>query len=701
MPKTFKKSEMGKKRRRTKVESEKIPSPSVSEESSEENMGLDWEEEGEEEIPVYKEPTMYENLVKTLRPCSEAYRKRQKEERENSIEEDMGSELEFSDASDAEDNNGTRDDMDQTKDIKTDDEEDAPETDEEDDLADNNQSDAKPSVSTSSFSNHLGYIVSKEEVDNLSKRDWKYKWEVPISVLPNCKWTGTGEPCIKDSDQESDCSPKLRLSKHWADIYEASGCNFHTSKQRYFFSLFNKYQDILHHNKKPFYRKGAEEEMDAYIMHSLNHLFRTRDLVTKNDAKVSKNQDNANEDLLKGDGFLDQGFTRPKILIILPYRSIAFRVVKRLIQLTPPVHKVNVEHFDRFSNEFGNDVTDSDSKKPSDYQALFGGNNDDHFMIGIKFTRRSIKLYGDFYSSDMIVASPIGLVPKIAEAREDKDKDIDYLSSIEVLIVDHADVLTMQNWDHVNTVLEQLNCMPSKQHGTNIMRIRPWYLDGFAKFYRQNIILGSYLTPDISASFNHHCLNYQGKVILLHEYKGVLPKVLLQVQQTYERFDAESPTDVDDARFEYFTKKVFPKIKDSIQGGVMLFTNSYFELLRLRRFLKSQNASFCLLDEYQKNQDISRARNWFFEGKRKIMVYTERSHFYHRYKIRGVQTLIIYSLPDRKEFYPEIVNMLEGSHSLSCSILFTKFDKLRLDRIVGTRDAKKMIKSEKKTFIFC
>lgn len=33
------------------------------------------------------------------------------------------------------------------------------------------------------------------------------------------------------------------------------------------------------------------------------------------------------------------------------------------------------------------------------------------------------------------------------------------------------------------------------------------------------------------------------------------------------------------------------------QGGVMLFISSYFEFVRLRNFLKSQEASFCLLGE--------------------------------------------------------------------------------------------------------
>lgn len=36
---------------------------------------------------------------------------------------------------------------------------------------------------------------------------------------------------------------------------------------------------------------------------------------------------------------------------------------------------------------------------------------------------------------------------------------------------------------------------------------------------------------------------------------------------------------------------------------------------------------------YTKQSDISRARVWFFQGKRKIMLYTERAHFYHRYKV--------------------------------------------------------------------
>ncbi|KAI3754760.1 hypothetical protein L1987_54550 [Smallanthus sonchifolius] len=77
------------------------------------------------------------------------------------------------------------------------------------------------------------------------------------------------------------------------------------------------------------------------------------------------------------------------------------------------------------------------------------------------------------------------------------------------------------------------------------------------------------------------CKPINNTVKLLHEHKGVLPKVLLLVRQIYERIDTESIVDADDARLDYFKKKVFPKIKDSVQGGIMIFISSYFEFVRV------------------------------------------------------------------------------------------------------------------------
>ncbi|CAL2225980.1 unnamed protein product [Prunus armeniaca] len=706
-----------------------------------------------EDEMVYKEPSMYDKLLMTLGSSSKsvaaAYKQRKRQEEGLSdTEKDEDDGTESSSDSDEEDDSeeGVDDEFpmkgkpkdpeiagieEQSEDAETEDDLETSDLDDQEsydsgvrDLGISCPSAVEASMCLSSFDVHFGHKLTKAEVENLSKKKWKYEWEVPAVGMSKGKWAGTGECFIKDDNPNSGYGLKPKLYKHWLDVYNTSGGNnFHSSRQRLFFSLFNSYQDILHCNKKPFYHRGSDEDssaMDAYIMHCLNHVFRTRDLVMKNDAKVSKRQETDNNEILADDNFLDHGFTRPKVLIILPIASIALRVVKRLIQLTPSAHKVNVEHMDRFSREFGTEedhdnedekeippgdhdygnVKPHKSTKPGDFQVLFGGNSKDDFMVGIKFTKRSIKLYSDFYTSDMIVASSVGLLKKIDEAKVNKEKDVDYLSSIEVLIVDHADVITMQNWNFLKSVVEQLNHIPSKQHGTDVMRIRQWYLDGYASFYRQTILLSYYSTPDINSLFNKNCNNYHGKVKLVHEHKGVLPKVVLQVRQIYQRFDADSIEHFDDARFEYFTTKVFPKIKDSIEGGIMIFISSYLEYVRVRNFLKSQSASFCLLHEYAEQSDISRARVQFFEGKRKIMLYTERSHFYHRYKIRGIQNLIIYSLPERKEFYPEVVNMIDGSHDMACTVLFSHFDLLRLERIVGMASAKRMVTSKMSMFSF-
>jgi len=43
------------------------------------------------------------------------------------------------------------------------------------------------------------------------------------------------------------------------------------------------------------------------------------------------------------------------------------------------------------------------------FQAMFAGNIDDCFRLGVAVQRNAVKLYSEFYSSDLIVASPLGL----------------------------------------------------------------------------------------------------------------------------------------------------------------------------------------------------------------------------------------------------------------------------------------------------
>lgn len=43
-------------------------------------------------------------------------------------------------------------------------------------------------------------------------------------------------------------------------------------------------------------------------------MFKTRDFVTKNEAKLAKHPENVREEVVNSEKYLDHGFTRPKVL---------------------------------------------------------------------------------------------------------------------------------------------------------------------------------------------------------------------------------------------------------------------------------------------------------------------------------------------------------------------------------------------------
>jgi U3 small nucleolar RNA-associated protein 25 len=94
-------------------------------------------------------------------------------------------------------------------------------------------------------------------------------------------------------------------------------------------------------------------------------------------------------------------------LIVLPFRNTVVDVVDTLIKLSGTEQQDNKKKFfDQFNLREEEAV---DTSKPADFLQNFQGNIDDHFRLGIKFTKKSMKLYSDFYNADIIIASPLGL----------------------------------------------------------------------------------------------------------------------------------------------------------------------------------------------------------------------------------------------------------------------------------------------------
>jgi U3 small nucleolar RNA-associated protein 25 len=185
---------------------------------------------------------------------------------------------------------------------------------------------------------------------------------------------------------------------------------------------------------------------------------RTRRRIIRNNEKLAHAAAAASSSSETPEPPRDQSFTRPKVLLLLPLRSLALHyLTTHLFPLAPK--GTQIENLRPFTSSFslpaeaGTDplsTPKATSEFPIDHLVNFRGNSDDNFRFGIKITRKAWRVVmppaneAKLMECDILVASPLGM--KMTAEREGS---VDLLSSVEICVVDGVDVMQMQNWDHV------------------------------------------------------------------------------------------------------------------------------------------------------------------------------------------------------------------------------------------------------------
>ena len=207
----------------------------------------------------------------------------------------------------------------------------------------------------------------------------------------------------------------------------------------------------------------------AYITHVLNHTLHYIDTIEANDKalkttsfvsqvyQLAKEDDSESEPdeeekqemetypqrTLSVDDHKDQGFTTPRVLILCPFRSIAYEIVHEII------HQVKRGSWKKVVK-----------KKPfkQEYDPQSDQGVDDCFWIGIWLSEGKVHLLAPVAESQIIIASPAGL--RLMSQTSDEEFNYDLLSSIEILVMDRSEYFIYQNMEHLEDILAHLNNVP-------------------------------------------------------------------------------------------------------------------------------------------------------------------------------------------------------------------------------------------------
>ncbi|VTZ69511.1 U3 small nucleolar RNA-associated protein 25, putative [Plasmodium chabaudi chabaudi] len=544
----------------------------------------------------------------------------------------------------------------------------------------------------------------------------------------------------QESDEEYEIDNIQKKKKIKKKTFRDVSAILERDELKAYFHYINSYVDVFYSNQNilnfHFIRL-------LNSIHCLNHLKKRRKrklYIKKKIEKLEKTQQVEKENIQLKDDLCDESFSKPKILILCAFRYICKEYVDLLINM---LSLIEVKNKNRFINEY--DITPEEKKnlknmyikkkQSFDYINLYRGNSDDCFRLGIKLfeNEKKIQLYTPFYDSDILICSPLGLEIIIKEYKETDDKtnniyneddnysddyelngadnsakktkkkkkintnnnkkkklyEYDFLSSIEVLVIDQIDIILMQNILTLKNVLNFINKPLLKWRNANINRIAKYAVDGYIKNYRQTIITSSIIDTNF-ISLIQLSNNYRSflKLFIKNDDDTILLSIrnMFKINQYFKKIECDDILKIEECIIDFFSTNVIEILTNIKQ--LIICIPTYIEYIRLYEILKKNDISFKGVNEYTTEKKRIKIQKLFKFEKVNILLVTSRLIYYERCTFKNANHVIFFSPPKFQFMYFELIkNITTNTPNASSMCYYTKYHTYELERIVGQKRA--------------
>jgi hypothetical protein len=228
-------------------------------------------------------------------------------------------------------------------------------------------------------------------------------------------------------------------------------------------------------------------------------------------------------------------------------------------------------------------------------------------------------------------------------------------------------------------------------------------LDGKSNQVRQNMLFSSFITPEMNSLFHTLFTSCQGKVKITKPFVGTIQNIEANIPQLFHRVPSSDVQSQHDVRFDYFTRNILPLLSPmNVQEKRTLFMiPSYFDFIRIKQYIKQSNneshtSSF--ISEYTTRSKQDQQLTRWKKNESRFLFISERFYFFRRPKIKNISHLVFYQPCLFDTFYNELIDECEEGGDVH--VLFSQFDRDRLERVVGSGRVETMIQGAKETFLF-